>query len=254
MAVMTAKERIRKLVKPLLKTLLLLAIIAGVVLGAYFIMKACGWTDLQRIRDEWGTSFWTYAIICALQAFQVVFLPITNQIITVPAALVFKDQLFYVFLASWIGIEIGTIALYFLGKYGGKKVVKWILSDEDKTERCANFLKRGKAFYPLGMVIGFIPDDILTTLAGMSGFGFWYVLGVSFATRGICAAASVWGWGFLTRQGWWGWMILIGGLALLLAGTIVMFIWQNKKGKKKNEQADEERIDGGADNGETVQP
>lgn len=219
----------------IIKSLILVGIIAIIAIGAYFILRACGFTtveDFTRLRDDLGDSFTFWLVITLLQIIQVVFIPITNQIVTVPVALIFKNELWKVFLSSWAGIFLGSIALYFIGRYGGQKILGWILSDKEKAERCSNWMNKGKAFYPLGMLIPFVPDDVLTTLAGTAKFKFWYVLLVVAVTRGICCAFSVWGWGYLT-QFWWGWIILAVGLIGLLALTYLLFKKMSNSGKNQ---------------------
>lgn len=238
--------------KIILKSLLVIAIIAAIAGIGYLILRLCGFTtveDFTRLRDNIGDTFWFWAIITALQVFQVVFLPITNQIITVPIAILFSNELWKVFLSSWIGIFIGTIILYFIGRFGGGKILSWILSDKENAKKCEDWMKRGKAFYVSGMLIPFIPDDILSTLAGTAKYNFFFVLLVSGITRGICTAFSVWGFGYLT-QFWWGWIILIGGLVILLALTF--FIWKGtnnkwlteKRRKNDNENGDSKQMNG----------
>lgn len=212
----------KKIWKPILKTLAALAVLAAIMAAAYLVLRLCGLTDMNKLREDLGDTVWLYVAIGALQAVQVVFIPVSNQIITVPACLAFPDRLLYVFLASWMGVEAGTIALYFIGKYGGKRMIGWILGDKEKAETCSRWIKKAGWAYPIGMLIPFLPDDILTTLAGTAKFGFWYVLGVSLATRGICTAATVWGFGYLTRF-WWGWVILAAAGAALVAVTVILF-------------------------------
>lgn len=225
----------RKILKIILKALIVVAIIGAIAGISYLVLRLCGFTtveDFTRLRDELGDTFGFWAIITALQVFQVVFLPITNQIITVPIAILFNNELWKVFLSSWIGIFIGTIILFFIGRFGGDKLLSWVLSDKESAKKCEDWLKQGKAFYVAGMVIPFLPDDLLTTLAGTSKYNFFFVLMVSAVTRGICTAFSVWGFGYLT-QFWWGWIILIVGLIALLGATFLIWKWQQNKIKKE---------------------
>lgn len=225
--IQTNNQKNKKVLKIVLKALLLVGIVAAIAGLAYLILRLCGFTtvdDFKALRDELGDSLVFWAVIVALQVVQVVFIPITNQIITVPVALLFPDELWKVFLSSWIGIFLGSIVLYFIGRYGGQKILGWILSDKEKAESCSEWMNKGKAFYPIGMLIPFVPDDVLTTLAGTAKFKFWYVMAVVFITRGICVVTSVWGWGYLT-QWWWGWIIL--GVALI--GLLVLTYWLFKK-------------------------
>lgn len=225
----------KKVLKIILKSLIVIAIIGAIAGIGYLVLRLCGFTtveDFTRLRDELGDTIWFWAIIVALQVFQVVFLPITNQIITVPIAILFNNELWKVFLSSWIGIFIGTIILYFIGRFGGDKILSWVLSDKESAKKCEEWLKKGKAFYVSGMLIPFLPDDVLSTLAGTSKYNIWFVLIVSAITRGICCAFSVWGFGYLT-QWWWGWLILVIGLILLLLATFLIWKWQQRKIKEE---------------------
>lgn len=199
--------------KLLLKGLVLLLILAAIVGGVYGLMRLLRVDTIEGLQEIVNShGFWAYGIIVLLQIIQVVFIPISNQIITVPAIAVVG--LLPAFICSWIGIEIGTIILYFIGRKGGGKLLSWLLSDKEKAEKFGELLKTRKLFYPVGMLIGVIPDDLLTTLAGLAKFNFWYVLIVSVITRGICVACTVFSFGILTRT-WWGIMLLAIGFTLL---------------------------------------
>jgi uncharacterized membrane protein YdjX (TVP38/TMEM64 family) len=213
--------------KEALKILLIIAIYAVIGVSSYFILRACGLTDMDALRTRLGDSFWTYFCIFWLQVFQVVFIPLSNQLITIPASIAFGDRLFYVFLSSWLGISAGTVILYWIGRCGGSRFINWITSDKEKTARCVAFLKNGRAFYPVGMLLSFIPDDILTTVAGMSGYNFWYVMAVTLVTRAVCVACTVFGYGFLIQY-WWGWLILILGTAAVGVLTWLAFKYQRQ--------------------------
>ena len=199
--------------KIILKIAMILVILAVMCFGVWGLMRALGVDTidgLQAVVNSYGV--WAYLIIIVLQIVQVVFIPISNQIITIPAIAVVG--ILPAFFCSWIGIEIGTIFLYFIGRKGGGKLLAWLLSDKEKAEKFGELIKTRKLFYPVGMLIGVIPDDLLTTLAGVGKLNFWYVLIVSAITRGICVAATVFSFGLLT-QTWWGIVILCVLIALL---------------------------------------
>lgn len=225
------KATLKKATKPALKSLLVIAIIVAIALSTYYTLIGLGFTDFAKIRNELGDSIWTYVAIVFLQIIQVIFIPISNQVVTIPACLAFPDCLWKVYVSSVIGIEAGTLCLFFIGRFGGRKLLNWILNDKDETEKCAVVLQKGRAFYPIGMISGFIPDDILTTLAGMSGYNFLYVLIVSVCSKLICVATTVWGWGYLTRY-WWGWVIMIVGSILLLIATWWAYKWTKRQPNK----------------------
>lgn len=223
-----------KILKTVLKSLMLVGIIVAIAGLAYLVLRLCGFTtvdDFKNLRDNLGDSFVFWVVIVALQVVQVVFIPISNQIVTVPVALLFPNELWKVFLSSWAGIFIGSVILYLIGRFGGQKILGWILSDKEKAESCSEWMKKGRVFYPMGMLIPFVPDDVLTTLAGTAKFKFWYVLSVVAVTRGICCAFSVWGWGYLT-QFWWGWIILV----VALVGLLVLTYWLFKRMMKPKKE------------------
>ncbi|MBO7573177.1 MAG: VTT domain-containing protein [Bacilli bacterium] len=229
------KNFLKKYKGSIIKTIIVLVAIASIAVGVYFILKACGYTtkeDFLALRDRIGSNIWFWLIIGFLQVIQVIFIPINNQIITIPCALVFNDELWKVWLTSWISIWIATFILYWIGRSGGKFLLRWILNDKEQTEKCTNWLKRGWFFYPLGMLLP-LPDDVITTLAGAAKMKVWFVMLCAFFTRGIDTACSVYGWGFLTKF-WWGWVLLGIGIALLILLTFLL--WKIDKKREKEEK------------------
>ena len=224
--------------KILLKAVLvvfIIAVMAGLVYGLMRLLGVDSIDGLQAVVNSYGV--WAYLIIILLQVIQVVFIPISNQIITIPAIAVIG--IIPAFVCSWIGIEIGTIILYLIGRKGGGKLLAWLLSDKEKAEKFGRLVKTRKMFYPVGMLIGVIPDDLLTTVAGLAKLNFWYVLIVSAITRAICVAMTVFSFGILT-QTWWGIMILSIGFALLVIIGYLFLRYEPQieqwffKGKNKN--------------------
>jgi len=217
--------------KQILKTLMLIGIIAVIAVSTYFILRACGFTtvdDFKRLRNQLGDSIWFWAIIVLLQIVQVVFIPISNSLISAPIAVIFSNELWKVFLSSWIGICIGTIILYFIGRCAGGKLLKFVLGDEEKANKLKGFMQQGKAFFVIGDLIPVIPNDVLTVLAGMSGYGFWFTFIVTLITRAICIATTVWLFGYITTYPW-----LITALVVLIVFMIFAGIFVTKRSIKK---------------------
>ena len=227
--------------KTVLKALLFLLVV-GIMAGlVYGLMALLGVSTIEGLREIVnGYGFLAYGIIVLLQVLQVVFIPVSNQIITIPAIAVLG--VFPAFICSWIGIEIGTIILYLIGRFGGGKLLAWLLSDKTKAEKFGELVKTRKLFYPVAMLIGVIPDDLITTLAGVGRLNFWYVLVISIITRGICTATTVFSFGILT-QTWWGIIILcLGVLILCVLGYLFLRYepqieswWQRRKNAAKTE-------------------
>ena len=230
------KEFLKKYKGTIIKSIIVFVILVAIAIGAYFILRACGFTtaeDFIALRDKVGDNIFFWLIIGLLQIIQVIFIPLTNQIITVPLAVVFNNELWKVWITSWISIWIATLILYWIGRTGGKKVLSWILNDEEQTERCTRWLNRGWIFYPICMLLP-LPDDVITTLAGTAKMKFWFVLICSFVTRGIDTACSVYGFGYLAKF-WWGWIIL--GVGIVFLFVLTFLLWKfDKNSKEKEEQ------------------
>lgn len=202
--------------KILLKVLIFFAIVCTIGSVIYLIMHLTGIDTINGLQEFCNRhKEYSYTIIIFLQVVQVVFIPISNQIITIPAIAVLG--IVPAFVCSFIGIEIGTIILYFIGRYGGGKFLQWLLGDKEKAEKIKNLVNSRRLFYPVGMLIAIIPDDLLTTLAGVAKMNFWYILIVSAITRALCIAYTVFGIGFLSST-WWG-MTIFG---VVTVGIIVL--------------------------------
>jgi len=238
------KKFLQKYKFAILKLLIVIIVIASIAVGVYFLLKGLGYTtkeDFIALQERLGDSVFFWLAIGLLQVIQVIFIPVTNQIITVPCALVFPNSLWKVWITSWISIWLATLILYWIGRWGGKYLLKWILNDEEKSQRCSRWLKRGWFFYPLGMLLP-LPDDIITTLAGVSKLPFWFVMLCSFITRGIDTACSVYGFGYLGRF-WWGWIILVSGIILLFLVSFFLWKYDRKNANQPQEEVLEEKND-----------
>lgn len=205
--------------KTILRLLLIVLVVACIAVGGFFLLRGLGFTsvdDFTRLRDDLGDGTWFWVIIVALQVFQAIVIQCSNSLISAPIAIIFNQDLWKVFLASWLGIVIGNIALYYIGRFCGGKLLKFVLGDEKKANRMKEFMNSGKSFYLLGCVIPFIPSDVLNVLAGTAGYNSWFVIISTIITRGICAATTIFLVGLIPSHPW---------LIAVLAVLIVFMIW-----------------------------
>jgi len=226
------KEFLKKYKSSIVKTIIVLAIVIAIAVGVYFILRACGFTsadDYIRLKNKFGDSVIFWIIVGLLEMVQVIFVPFTNQIITVPVAMVFNDELWKVWLTAWISIWLATLILYWIGRVGGRKLLNWILNDKEQVEKCTKFLNRGWIFYPIGMLLP-LPDDVITTLAGTAKMNFVFVTICSFITRAIDTAFSVFLFGYAVKHPWLWVIIIVGTIALFLFS---FFLWKRDQKKRK---------------------
>ena len=232
------KEFIKKYKSSIIKTIIVIAVLAAIAVGVYFILRACGFTkaeDYIALKNKFGDSVVFWLIVGLLEIIQVIFVPLTNQIITVPVAMVFNDELWKVWLTAWISIWLATLILYWIGRVGGPKLLKWILNDQEQVEKCTNFLNRGWIFYPIGMLLP-LPDDVITTLAGTAKMNFFFVAICSFFTRALDTAFSVFLYGYAVRHPWLWIVIIVGTIGLFV---LTFFLW--KRDQKKRKELEQEQ-------------
>lgn len=74
--------------------------------------------------------------------------------------------------------------MFFIGRFGGIKVLN-LLMGEAKAKKCAKMLGKGKFLFPIFMLIGLFPDDLLIVGAGVSNIKFSYFFIVVLITRAI---------------------------------------------------------------------
>lgn len=214
----------------LLKSLLIIAIVVAIGFATYGILYACGFTSVDKfkeLRDRLGDNLGFWAIIVGLQIIQAVFIQCSNSLITAPISILFNNELWKVFLASWLGVFIGNVILYYIGRFAGGKLLKFVLGDEEKAERLKGFMQKGKWFYLVGCVCPIIPSDVLNTLAGASKYNQWFVIVSTFFTRGICVATTTWVVGLIPKY-----PFMIAILIGLIAIMILVAIWATRKAIK----------------------
>ncbi len=166
----------------ILKSIFILLLYAGLMLGFWFILKHFKLNNIETLREICSNSFLGYFVFILLQIIQVVFLPVSGIIFTIPAIIIFGSV--KGFLVSYIGLILGSIAMFFIGRFGGIKLLK-LLIGEEKAKKCAKMLGKGKFLFPILMIVGLFPDDLLIASAGVSNIKFSYFFIVVLITRAI---------------------------------------------------------------------
>ncbi len=209
--------------KKILRTLLIVAVIAAIVLAVYLPLKLTGTLDKVDSADSLkeiinGFGAWSRVIFAVLQFLQVTFLPLPAMVTTLAGVYLFGP--WETTLLSIIAIMLGRLFAFFLGRKIGVPVVKWMIGKEDM-EKWADILARGKYTFFLMLVLPFFPDDILCMVAGITSITWKFfiianILGVTIACFTICFFTS----GQIIPFNGWGipvWIVI--GIAL-----VVLFI------------------------------
>lgn len=211
---------------------LLMLIMASIVLIILYLLKISGfWERVDSVEDmrEFIASYGSLAVIMfvSIQFLQVVILPIPG-IISIGAGValfgVVKSGIY-----SFIGIMLGSLVAFFIGRLLGYKAVKWLVGDGiDKT---LNTVKgKDKIVLSFMFLFPFFPDDILCFVAGMSSMSVRFYLIMITLTRLISVlftVVSMSGY-FIPYNTWWGLTIW----AIIFIITIIIAVIVYKKGEK----------------------
>ena len=216
----------------LCKSLFAFQITMAVVLALFLILKTSGLlneiSDLERVKQLILQSGGFGILICFV-------LIIVNVVILPAPALVFYLAITAVygswmgFFISYIGVVIGSLIAFYIGRKLGKRAVTWIVGKE-KTEKYSKILnKKGKVPFLIMQLLPFFPDDILCMVAGLSTMSYKYItLSLLLVKPFYIACVCFLGDGDIIPFHGWGIPVWIGILALILVFCVIYFKNQNK--------------------------
>ncbi len=238
----------------ILRTILVCAVIAGIVVLGYYILRWTGvWEQinsvekLQNIILSWG--FWGRFGFVMLQLLQVTFIPLPSTVTIIAGTLVYGPL--QASLLSLAGILLGSMLAFLLGKVFGKKLVVFMVG-EKTCKKWADFLSNAKYSFFIMMLLPIFPDDVLCLVAGLTNMSWTFFTVTNLIARPIgIFTVSYFGSGHLIPYHGWGlivWAILI---VLIIAVLILSYKYQKQienfllnlfKNKKKEYVIDREEI------------
>ena len=220
----------------ILKTAFVLLIVAVITLLAFIIISEVGHlNDYESDEDKIkglveiikSTGGWGMLVYVLIQILQVVILPLPAVVCYVPGARIWGAPM-ATLLAS-IGVIIGSVIAYFIGRVWGKKAVIWIAGKETTEKYSAYFGKRGKGIFVIMQILPFFPDDILCMVAGLTSMNFAYFMVVMCTVRpAIISIYCFLGSGDIIPFSGWGIYVWIAIFAVCIALAVLSFKYQDK--------------------------
>ncbi len=153
------------------KFLFIVEIALSVIIIAFYILQSVGfWDKIDSIEDlrEYVASFGAYAVLVfiLIQILQVVILPLPS-FITIGAG-VLSFGAFWGAVYSYVGILIGSITAYFLGKTFGYKLAVWLFGKKKLETWIKRIKGKGKILITFMFLFPFFPDDLLCFVSGIT--------------------------------------------------------------------------------------
>ena len=201
--------------------LILCTIICVFIAGAvFFTVCATGIinkiSSIEALRDyisQFGNiAVFLYILFCFLQ---VVILPVPGSVTVAAGVALFGS--FKCSIFSFIGITLGSITAFAIGRWVGDKAVQWIVGKETLNKWLAKLKGKDYLILSIMFLLPLFPDDALCFVAGLSSMTWPYFLIMILITRAISVLATSYSIGLIPFTTWWGiiiWLLISALLAI----------------------------------------
>ncbi len=212
--------------------LLVVAFIAILTVFLY-ILNVFGVLDKIDTVDELRaciSSFGSYAVVLfiIIQFLQVVVLPLPSFITVGAGVLLFGP--FYGSIYSCLGIILGSIVAFLIGRIFGFKVARWLVGDDSLEKGLKTIKGKDKIVLTFMFLFPFFPDDVLCFVAGITTVSVSYFVSMTFIVRIITVFISSYSMNnsIIPYDTWWG--ILLWVLFFVVTALLTYLVY--KKGDK----------------------
>ena len=145
--------------------------------------------SVEKIRElVEGGGVYSSIVFVILQILQTTILQVPSAFVTIAGVVAFGPN--KAFVLSFIAIMTGSIIMFFMGRFCGKRFLNFILGEE-KTKKLVDLISNGKYAFFIMMIFPFFPDDILCAVAGVGNISFRYFLFTNIIARLIGVAGCV---------------------------------------------------------------
>ena len=169
----------------IIKIIISLLVIGLIILGLYFLFKYLGWTNLTKEELQAkiaSTGLFAPIVFIVASFLQVTFIPIPSSVTIIVGNYLFAFWLS--FLYSYIGIILGSILAFYLGRWIGRPFVNWVVGDSKAVDEYLIKMKnKEKVILFFMFLLPLFPDDALCSLAGILPISFLTFLFMQLLTR-----------------------------------------------------------------------
>lgn len=189
------------------------AIVFYVICATGVITKINSIDALRDYIKEFGSL--AVLLFIVFQFLQVVILPIPGSV-SVAAGVALFGPLFSA-IYSFIGILLGSIVAFLIGRVIGYKAVCWIVGKEDLEKWLKKIKGKDYLILSIMFLLPLFPDDILCFVAGLSSMTWLYFIIMIIVTRAISVSTTAFSLDLIPFNTWWGiliWLVLIALVVL----------------------------------------
>lgn len=207
----------------LYRLIICLLIFLDICAAVFFALCATGLlgkiNSVEALRSYIGKAgAWTAVIFIVFCFLQVVLLPVPGSVAVAVGVAMFGPLKCALF--AFVGIVLGSVVAFAVGRWVGYKAVCWIVG-KDSLDKWLNKIK-GKDYLILSLMflLPMFPDDVLCFVAGLSSMGWIYFLIMITITRAISVFSTAYSFELIPFTTWWGILIWI-----LIAAIVVLVFW-----------------------------
>lgn len=158
---------------------------------------------------------WAAALYILFSFLQVVLLPVPGSVSVAVGVAMFGPLKCAVY--SFIGIILGSVAAFAIGRWVGYRAVCWIVG-QDTLDKWLEKLK-GKDYLILSLMflLPLFPDDVLCFVAGLSSMTWLFFVVMIVITRLISVFTTAYSFELIPFTTWWGlliWAVILAFIAL----------------------------------------
>ncbi len=208
------------------------AVICFVLLKTGFFEIFTSEESLENYLERAGVFMSVLFVV--LQFLQVVILPIPSTVTVVAGSALFGPLRGS--LLSLLGIVIGSLCAFLIGRYAGYRVVAWIVGKDTLDKWLKKVKGKDKLLLSAMFLLPVFPDDVLCFVAGLSSMSVWLFLGVIAVSRVLAIFTTSYSITLIPFNTWWGilvWAVIFALIAVLFVvlykKTDAILGWFDKK-------------------------
>lgn len=199
---------------------------------AYYIYSKLGLNELKNREklQEYIASFGMLApLLFILVSFlQVSFVPIPGSVTIIAGVYLFG--VWGSFIYSYIGMMIGSIVAFYLGRLLGRPFVNYVAGGKEKVDKILERIKnKQNVVLFFAFLLPFFPDDLLCSVCGILTMGFPLFLLMQIITRATSILATIFfmSGSYIPYNGW-GIPVLIAIGILAIVAFIISYRYSER--------------------------
>lgn len=184
----------------------------------FFVLCACDLltkiNSVDALREYiGGAGAWAAVIFIVFSFLQVVLLPVPGSVAVGVGVAMFGPLKCALF--SFVGIVLGSVAAFAIGRWVGYKTVCWIVGKESLDKWLKKLKGKDYLILSLMFLLPLFPDDVLCFIAGLSSMTWGFFLVMITVTRLISIFSTAYSFDLIPFTTWWGILIWLTLLALV---------------------------------------